>query len=391
MERIYLVKVGEILLKLGNRREFEGRLKAELKRRLEGAAAGVDYYPGRFFIRPLEGMDARIEKILSRTPGVNGFARAIKTDKTPEAVMTASLVVAEEQRSAGLKRFKAEARRSDKSFPLNSYEIARDIGAAVTDKYSDLIVDVHTPDFIINAEIREHAYVYSTSFQGLRGLPTGSQGRGLLLLSGGIDSPVAGYLMASRGLSLDAVYFHAYPYTSEEARQKVISLAKVVSSFCGGMNLYTVPFTDVQMRIKERARLDLTTLMMRAAMMELSQELALKIGANCLITGESLGQVASQTAENLRFTGSLANLPVLRPLIGLDKEATVDMAKKIGSFDISILPYEDCCVIFSPKHPLLKAELERETAEYNALELRPLLEEALSKAETTHIPYTVEL
>lgn len=388
MERVYLVKVGEILLKLGNRKEFETRLKVDLKRRLEGIAQRVDYYPGRFFIKPAEGKEAEVEAVLSHTPGVNGFASALRVEKTVDAVFGAALAVAEAEAAKGKRIFKAESRRSDKSFPLDSYEISRDIGAKVLERFPELKVDLHAPDFIINTEIRERAYVYSDATRTLRGLPSGSQGRGLLLLSGGIDSPVAGYLMAARGLWLDAVYFHAYPYTSNEAREKVISLARVVASYTGGMSLWTIPFTEVQMRIKQRAREDLTTLMMRAAMMELSHNLALKIGANCLITGESLGQVASQTAENLRFTGSTTDLPILRPLVGMDKEATVDIAKRIGSFDISILPYEDCCVIFSPKHPMLRAQLERERAEYEALELGPLLAEALDAAEKTHIPFS---
>lgn len=389
MDVVYLVKIGEILLKLGNRKEFEARLKADLKHRLEGRSRKVEYFPGRFFIEPVEGREAEVEAVLARTPGVNGFARAFRVKKTPEAVFEASLALAAQAAAEGKKRFKAESRRSDKSFPLTSYELSRDIGAAVTDARPDFKVDLHTPELIINAEIRERAYVYGNSMKGLRGLPSGSQGRGLLLLSGGIDSPVAGYQMASRGLGLDAVYFHAYPYTSKEAQDKVIELAKVISAFTGGLNLWTVSFTEVQKRIKQKSREDLTTLMMRAAMMEISTSLAARIGANSLVTGESLGQVASQTAENLRFTGSFSDLPVFRPLIGFDKEETVNIAKRIGSFDISILPYEDCCVLFSPKHPLLRAELERERSAYAAIDLGPLLEEALKTAEKTVIPFTI--
>lgn len=379
MEIVFLVKLGEILLKLGNRKEFEDRLKFDLKRRLEGRATRVEFFPGRIYVEPMEGREAEVEAVLSRIPGVNGFARAYRVRKTPAAVFEASLAVAEAMAAAGMRRFKAESRRSDKSFPLTSYELSRDIGAVVLEAQPSLVVDLHKPEFTINAEIRERAYVFADSNKGLRGLPIGSQGRGLLLLSGGIDSPVAGYLMASRGLGLDAVYFHAYPYTSKEAWDKVAALAKVVASFTGGMNLWTVSFTEVQMRIKQLAREDLTTLMMRAAMMEISTALAARLGANSLVTGESLGQVASQTAENLRFTGSFTDLPVFRPLVGTDKEDTIAMAKRIGSFDISILPYEDCCVLFSPKHPLLRAELQRERAAYAALDLGSLLEDALDR------------
>jgi thiamine biosynthesis protein ThiI len=389
MDSVYLVKIGEILLKLGNRKEFEARLKADLKRRLEGKVARIEYFPGRIFIEAREGREAEVESVLARVPGINGFARALRVEKKPEAVFEAALQVARDAAAAGKRRFKAESRRSDKSFPLSSYELSRDIGARALDAVPGLVVDLHEPEFTINAEIRERAYVYGDTMRGTRGLPVGSQGRGLLLLSGGIDSPVAGWLMASRGLGLDALYFHAYPYTSKEAHDKVVSLARVIAGYTGGMNLWTVSFTEIQMRIKQGAREDLTTLMMRAAMMECATALAARVGANSLVTGESLGQVASQTAENLRFTGSYTDLPVFRPLIGLDKEDTVAMAKKIGSFDISILPYEDCCVLFSPKHPLLRAELAREREAYAALELGPLIEEALRGVERLPIAFSV--
>jgi len=383
MEALYLIKIGEIQLKLGNRREFENRLRTQLNRRLDGAKIPhkLDVSPGRYFITVSEERAAETSFILSRMPGVNGFAQARKTQKTVEAVLAAALEVAGACLAQGKRTFKAESRRSDKSFPLGSFELSARIGEAVLAAFPESKVDLHHPQFTINAEIRERAYIYGDPEPGVRGLPVGSGGKGLLLLSGGIDSPVAGYMMARRGLALDAIYFHAYPYTSQEAKEKVMSLAKVVSTFTGSLVLWTVPFTDTQLKIKKDAREDLTTLMMRAAMMRASQLHAERIGANCLITGESLGQVASQTAENLRLTQSLTDYPVLRPLVGMDKEDTILMAKKIGSFEISILPYEDCCVLFSPKHPMLKASLQREKAAYEALGLEALLVEALDKAE----------
>lgn len=389
MEILYLVKIGEILLKLGNRKEFEARLKADLKRRLEGAVRRIEYFPGRIFVEAEPGKEAFVEAVLARTPGINGFARARRVEKKPEAVFAAAVEAAREAAGSGKTRFKAESRRSDKSFPLDSYELSRDIGARVLEALPGTKVDLHAPEFTVFTEIRERAYVYADPEKGVRGLPSGSQGRGLLLLSGGIDSPVAGYLMARRGLGLDAVYFHAYPYTSKEAEDKVVALAKVIAGYTGGLTLWTVPFTETQMRIKQRAREDLTTLMMRAAMMELSERLAFRIGANSLVTGESLGQVASQTAENLRFTNSRVSLPVFRPLVGMDKEDTIELARKIGSFEISILPYEDCCVLFSPKHPLLRAEVERESKAYEELELGPLLEQALKDATKLAVPFGV--
>lgn len=387
MDAFYLVKIGEILLKLGNRKEFEDRLRSQLNRRLSSIPHKVEVYPGRYFVSVPEERAADAEFVLSRTPGVNGYARARKVEKTVEAVMAAALAVAAERLAAGKRTFKAESRRSDKSFPLGSFELSAAIGARVLDAFPEAKVDIHHPEFTINVEIRERAYVFADPEPGLRGLPIGSGGKGLLLLSGGIDSPVAGYQMARRGLDLEALYFHAYPYTSQEAQDKVIALAGILSGFTGGLTLWTLPFTEVQLRIKKLAREDLTTVMMRAGMMRCAHLLAERIGANCIVTGESLGQVASQTAENLRFTGSFTDFPVLRPLIGTDKEETISIARRIGSYETSILPYEDCCVLFSPKHPLLRADLARERAAYEALGLEGLLVEALGKAERLAVPY----
>jgi thiamine biosynthesis protein ThiI len=387
MDAFYLIKIGEILLKLGNRREFEDRLRSDLHKRFSAALIPhkLEMYPGRYFVTVPEERADDAELLLSRTPGVNGYARAIKTEKSVEAVLAAAVEVARGRVAQGKRRFKAESRRSDKSFPLGSFELSARIGSVVLEALPETKVDLHTPEFTIYAEIRERAYVFADPEPGTRGLPVGSGGKGLLLLSGGIDSPVAGYMMARRGLALEACYFHAYPYTSQEAQDKVISLARVLATYADGLVLWTVPFTEAQLKIKKDAREDLTTLMMRAGMMRVAQLLAGRIGANCIVTGESLGQVASQTAENIRLTQSLTDYPVLRPLVGMDKEDTIRLAKRIGTFDISILPYEDCCVLFSPKHPMLKAKLERERAAYEELGLESLLVEALAKAERLEI------
>jgi thiamine biosynthesis protein ThiI len=389
MEAFYLVKIGEILLKLGNRKEFEERLKSQIKRRfsLAGVSHKVEVFPGRYSVP--EGDADAADFILSRMPGINGYVRAIKTEKTPDAVFSAAIDIAREQVAAGKRRFKAESRRSDKSFPLGSFELSAEIGSRVLSAFPETRVDLHDPDFTINVEVRERAYVYPDPRPGVRGLPVGSGGMGLLLLSGGIDSPVAGYMMARRGLALEALYFHAYPYTSQEAYEKVASLARVVGGYTGGTTLWTVPFTDIQLKIKKNARMDTTTIMMRAAMMRVAQLHAENTGANCIVTGESLGQVASQTAENMRFIQSFTDFPVMRPLAGMDKEDTIRLAKLIGSYDISILPYEDCCVLFSPAHPLIKANVARETASFAALELEDLIIEALEKTERREIPFEV--
>ena len=382
MDAFYLIKIGEILLKLGNRKEFEERLRSQIKRRLAGLPHKVELFPGRYFLTVPVERAADAEFVLSRTPGINGWARAIKTGKTVDEVLSAAMEVAGGRVAAGLRTFKAESRRSDKSFALGSFELSARIGAEVLERYPETRVDLHRPQFTINAEIRERAYVFADPEPGLRGLPVGSGGKGLLLLSGGIDSPVAGYLMARRGLALEALYFNAYPYTSREAHEKVIALARILTGYTGGLRLWTAPFTETQLKIRKDARADLTTVMTRAAMMRTAQIMAERTGANCIVTGESLGQVASQTAENMRFTQSTTDFPVLRPLVGTDKEDTIALARRIGTYETSILPYEDCCVVFSPKHPLLRADLRREVEAYRKLDLESLLREAADKAES---------
>ena len=277
--------------------------------------------------------------------------------------------------------FKVESRRTDKSFPLTSYELSRDIGSEVLDAFPELSVDVHKPAWTISLEIREQAYIYGYERKGPGGLPVGTAGRGILLLSGGIDSPVAGYLMAKRGIRLGAVYFHAYPYTSDQAKEKVISLAGLISPYTGRMRLFIVPFTDVQLRIKERAKEEETTLLMRACMMKIADRIARAREALSLVTGENLSQVASQTTESMRFTQSVTDFPVYRPLIGFDKEEIITLAKKIGTFDTSILPFEDCCTIFSPKHPLVHPELDRMKESYLNLDADELLNSAIENTE----------
>jgi len=381
MDILYLIKPGEILLKKENQREFTRRLVKEIKQRLGDVPVRIQEFPGRFFLFTDDTHAKRTEFVLSHCPGLNGFARARLCPKTYEAVLEAALAEAAERVGEGKARFKVEVRRSDKSFPLGSYELAAKLGEEILNAQSSLRVDVHHPDFIVDIEIRERAYVYSQSIPGPRGLPTGSSAKLLLLLSGGIDSPVAGYMMAKRGAPLECVYFHAYPYTSMEAQKKVERLAVKITAWCGSLRLWVVPFTDVQLRIKKLGVEEAATIMLRSAMMEAADILAFRIGAQAIITGESLGQVASQTAENMAITEAPSHHPVLRPLIGIDKEETTMLAKKIGSFEISILPYEDCCVLFSPAHPLLKPPFKEQTQAYLELGLSPLIEESLSKAE----------
>jgi len=377
---IYLVKIGELTLKGGNLKDFEQRLVQNAQLNLEGTKAKVHYRAGRMTIEGPEESVPVIEKTLSHLIGITGWARATVVEKDVKAMQEAVVAEAIKARDAGKKTFKVDARRSDKSFPLNSYEIARTMGEAVYDR-GILPVDVHKPEATISVEVRERCYIYGPEIAGHRGLPCGTGGRGLLLLSGGIDSPVAGYRMIRRGMKVDCLYFHSHPYTSPEAQQKVEDLAAILAQFGVGTHLNIVPFTAVQERIRDSAPPDYATLLLRVCMMRVANRMCALTGAKAIVTGESLGQVASQTIENLTVTNSFAEVPVLRPLIGLDKEEIIHTAKLIGSYDVSILPYEDCCVLFSPKHPILRAELETVTSIYEKLEIEGLLEEAFQTRE----------
>ncbi|MCF7915355.1 MAG: tRNA 4-thiouridine(8) synthase ThiI [Spirochaetaceae bacterium] len=390
MNAIYLIKFGEISLKKENRNFYEKKLKSNLRRNIEARNAQIKYTDGRFYVETPEENAPQIEKALSRTFGIVGFSRTRRVQKDIEIIKrTAKKVVetlqTENPALAGTTSFKIEARRTDKSFKLNSYEIACEIGDYLMDQFEGLSVDVHSPDIKIYVEIREEAFIYGNPSRGPGGLPVGTAGRGLLMLSGGIDSPVAGHMMAKRGLKLDCVYFHAYPYTSEDALNKVKELAKILSPYIGGTNFFVVPFTETQLRINERALPQEVTLLMRAGMVKIAEILAHRNRAACLVTGESLSQVASQTLESITFTGSAAQMPVFRPLMGLDKEEIIQRARAVGTFETSILPYDDCCTIFTAEHPLLKPGMERMWNSWNSLEIEQLLTQAADKTERHYV------
>jgi thiamine biosynthesis protein ThiI len=383
----YLLKLGELTLKGGNRGGFETILKRNLAARLKGTGAQITTSNGRFYVRCSPGARDRVEEVLDKIMGISGWARTRVSGKTREELLKALVETAGEWAQRGLSTFKVEARRTDKSFPMDSYRIRSEGGQAICDSVPVLKVDVHKPELVIEAEIREKAYVYGMEKKGRRGLPSGTAGRGLLLLSGGIDSPVAGYMMISRGMGIDSVYFHAYPYTSDEARKKVVKLAEIVGAYSMGMRLYTAGFTAVQMRIKERAPLPWTTVLLRMAMMECAEKIAKMRRYKCLVSGESLSQVASQTIENISCTESRITIPVLRPLIGMDKEQIIRTAESIGTYETSILPYADCCVLFSPPHPVLRGDPEEAGALYEQLELSGLIEEAIREAMVEKCSY----
>jgi thiamine biosynthesis protein ThiI len=376
----YLLKPGELTLKGGNRESFERVLRRNLARMLQSTGARIEMTAGRFYVHCPAEDSAVVEGALDRLMGIAGWAKTRKCGKTVEAVLAAVVEAGTLLWTEGVTSFKIEARRTDKSFPLDSYGIRCAGGSAVREAVPGLAVDVKNPQGIINVEIREWAYIYGNARRGLQGLPVGTAGRGLLLLSGGIDSPVAGFMMASRGMGIDAVYFHAWPYTSDEARQKVIRLAEILGRYTLGIRLHTLGFTKIQQRIKERAPLPWATVLLRMAMMEAAEKIALRIKAKCLITGESLSQVASQTLENLSCTQSRIKIPALRPLIGMDKEHIIRRAEAIGTYTTSILPYQDCCVLFSPPHPVLRGEPEEAGRLYDDLEAESLIAEAIAEA-----------
>jgi thiamine biosynthesis protein ThiI len=376
----YLAKLGELTLKGSNLKEFENRLTANVKLYLESVKATVRLRAGRLYIEGPEESCAAIEFTLQHLIGITGWARTTVCDKDIMAIRKAVYQEAVAAKEGGAKSFKIESRRADKNFPMNSYQISCEAATDVFDQ-GLLEVKLQNPDVIIRVEVREKVFVYCDRNKGCRGLPVGTGGHGLLLLSGGLDSPVAGYRMMRRGMKVDCVYFHAYPYTSAEAQQKVEDLAKIIARYGVDTHINIIPFTEVQMRIRQRAPENFSTLLLRMSMMRAATLLADRIKAHCLISGESLGQVASQTVQNMAVTASASPYPLLRPLVGLDKEEIVETAKAIGTYETSILPYEDCCVLFSPKHPVLRASVEEAQRLYRELDAEELIQAAFDKRE----------
>lgn len=376
----YLAKLGELTLKGSNLKEFENRLTANVKLYLESVKATVRLRAGRLYIEGPEESCAAIEFTLQHLIGITGWARTTVCEKDIMAIRKAVYQEAVAAKEGGAKNFKIESRRADKNFPMNSYQISCEAATDVFDQ-GLLEVQLQNPDVIIRVEVREKVFVYCDRNKGCRGLPVGTGGHGLLLLSGGLDSPVAGYRMMRRGMKVDCVYFHAYPYTSAEAQQKVEDLAKIIARYGVDTHINIIPFTEVQMRIRQRAPENFSTLLLRMCMMRAATLLADRIKAHCLISGESLGQVASQTVQNMAVTASASPYPLLRPLVGLDKEEIVETAKAIGTYETSILPYEDCCVLFSPKHPVLRASVEEAQRLYQELDAEELIQAAFNKRE----------
>lgn len=378
-EKLYLIKVGEISLKGGNRPLFEKRLRGNIKDKLHQYHPRVEKQKGRLYLKIDESVDDSIVgKALSTTFGITGFARAYEIEKDMDVLDSlVREILPLSSFSSGKGSFKVESRREDKSFSLSSYDISCHLADIIHLMYPDLTVDLKNPDHVLHVEVRKKIFVYTSDQKGPGGLPVQSAGRGMLLLSGGIDSPVAAFHMAKRGMKLDCIYFHAYPYTSELALEKVKTLASLIAPYLGGTRLYVVPFTDGQLRIKKEAFEDETTLMFRAAMMRTAEAIAKERNANAIVTGEALSQVASQTLEAMSFTDSMTDLLVLRPLVGMDKEEIIETAKRIGTYETSILPYEDCCVIFSPKHPITHPVRQVAKRHYENLNMEQEIEKAV--------------
>ena len=389
MKEILLLKDGEIVLKGLNRRQFEDALKKNI--RIALAPLGrfeITSAQSTICVRPLSedvDLDEACERV-GRVFGIVSYSRAaLCEEKTMEAVLATALAYLEKQLRAA-KTFKVEAKRSDKKFPLKSPEICRELGGVILSKYPHLRVDVHNPDVTVYVEIRDlGAYIHADAMRGAGGIPVGTGGKAVILISGGIDSPVAAYMMAKRGLKLTAVHFASPPYTSRRAEEKVVRLLQKVSRYAGPMTMYTVPFTKLQEKLRDDCPEELFTIIMRRLMMEISQRIARDNDCAALVTGESLGQVASQTIGALNCTDEAADMVVFRPLIGMDKQEIIDISYKIDTYETSIEPYEDCCTVFTPRHPRTKPILKFVKQAQEKADFAPLIEEALQNLKVTPI------
>ena len=381
MKEIILVKNGELALKGLNRNTFEDALVKNIKRRLSKIMEiEITKSQSTIMIEPLSERPnmEEAEIAISKIFGIAGYSRAAVSEKDMQKILN----VADEYLKETLEEsntFKVEAKRSDKKFPLKSPEICREAGGYLLKKHPHLRVDVHNPDVIVTIEVRDkYAFIRGNQKKGAGGMPVGTAGKSSIMISGGIDSPVAAYMMAKRGLVLDAVHFASPPYTSDRAEQKVHELLEKVSEYSGHMNLYVVPFTEIQEHIKDDCPEELFTIIMRRMMMRIAEIITKREDGRAIITGESLGQVASQTLPAIACTDAVATIPVLRPLIGMDKDEIVKISRKIDTFDISIQPYEDCCTVFTPKHPRLKPDINMVLEAESALKMDELIERAVS-------------
>lgn len=390
MNEIFLLKLGEIVLKGANKRQFEDKLRQNVRRRMK-PYGNFDVYimQSTVYVEPMDeqaDVDGAWEACHSIF-GLVSLCRCRACQKDLDSIYNA----VEEYLGDDLdcaESFKVESKRSDKSFPLTSIGISQEIGGRLAEAHPNCRVDVHNPDYTVYVEVRDlAAYVHGPAKPGAGGLPTGVGGRAMCLLSGGIDSPVAAYMIAKRGVEVECVHFFSYPYTSQLAKDKVLELARLVTKYCGRMTVNIVSFTQIQEAIRDNCPEEYFTLIMRRFMMEIAQQIAKEDGCNALITGENLGQVASQTMQAMAVTGAVVDIPIFMPLVGMDKEEIVTIARKIGTLDTSILPYEDCCTVFTPKHPKTKPSLGQVEHAERKLDRQALIKEAMETVEKITVKY----
>lgn len=384
MEQVIIIRYSEIFLKGKNRGFFERAFETNLTRALKDTESTLVKQSGRYLVRGFADYETEtiIEK-LKKVFGAHTISLAYETDSDMDSLFEAAKLLARSEGS-----FKVESHRGDKKYPLTSPEISKELGGRLLSHFYKLKVDVHNPSFSIRVDIRENgkALVFGEFIEGANGMPVGTAGKGLLLLSGGIDSPVAGHMMAKRGMNVDCLHFHSYPYTNMQAKEKVVELAKILSEYTCGTNLYTVKVTHIQEAIHEKCKPELMITLLRRFMYRIAERHANRIGAQCLITGESLGQVASQTIEGMTSSNSVVeNLPVLRPLVGFDKNEIIERSVKMGAYETSILPFEDCCTVFLPDFPATRPKLKDIEREEAKLDVEALIEEAFTSIEKIKI------
>lgn len=376
MRELLMLRYGEIYLKGQNRPFFIKLLVSRVREAIKNHGAKVWVSDSRIYVSDYDDKEACIEKI-SKVFGVHSLCVAYELEKDFEVISKKAIALMQDLSGS----FKVLSRRSDKTFPMDSLELSRELGAEILQSNPKLHVDVKQPEHILNVEIRDKAYLYQAVVEAVGGMPIGSNGKAALLLSGGIDSPVAGYMIAKRGVELCAVHYHSFPYTGERSKEKVVELAKKLSEYACGIKLYIVSFTEIQMKIHELCPEDFTTLIMRRFMMRLADRIAEMEGAKALVTGESIGQVASQTMDALCCTDCVTTRPVFRPLIGFDKIDIINYAKKIDTFETSSLPFEDCCTVFTPRHPVTHPKINQAEQGEKKLDVEQLIENALKSVE----------
>ncbi len=390
MNEIFLLKLGEVVLKGTNKRQFENRLRQNIRRRMK-QYGNFDVYimQSTVYVEPMDA-EADVEGAWESCKSIFGLVslcRCRPCEKNLDSIFNAVEEYLGEDLDCA-RSFKVESKRSDKAFPMTSIAISQEIGGRLAEAHPDCLVDVHHPEYTVYVEVRDlAAYVHGPAEPGAGGLPTGVGGRAMCLLSGGIDSPVAAYMMAKRGMEIESVHFFSYPYTSQLAKDKVLELARLVTKYSGRMTVNIVNFTQIQEAIRDNCPEEFFTLIMRRFMMEISQRIALQDGCGALITGENLGQVASQTMEAMTVTGAVVDIPIFMPLIGMDKEEIVTISRRIGTLDTSILPYEDCCTVFTPRHPKTKPTLGQVLHAERNLDREALINMALENIERYSVKY----